>query len=145
MQEILINKLHGYIINNHPDLLISLQQEGKVNSYLQAKAASVTDLSDQLQAEGIPPYLIEEMCMDDMTKELRPSKFNYLCSILEEEFEKDYHQLKKTGLLDYEVLNMMTACAPGFEAIEFTEDKENDRHLRYLMTGMIQEYLDSKK
>lgn len=145
MQDILRTKLHGFILHNNPDLLLTLQQEDKVSSYLHEKITTVDTFLDQLQAEGKPAYIIEELCMGALTRELRPSRFSYLCSLLEEEFEADYQRLEENGTLTFEVVNLMTACADGFDAIGFAEDKETDRTLRYVLTGMIQEYLESEQ
>ncbi len=138
MQAVLIEKLHGYIIHNNLDLLISLQQEGKVSSYLQEKVATADDLLNQLQLENTP----EEQCLEFLTKDLRPSKFNYLLVALEEDFEMEYHRFKESGILTYEVINLIEACTPVFETLGFTSDHEDDRHLRYAITGAIKEYLD---
>jgi hypothetical protein len=70
MQDILITKLHGYILRHNPDLLLTLQHEGEVTGYLREKVASVKALSGQLQAEGQPAYTIEELCMEALTEEL---------------------------------------------------------------------------
>ncbi|GAA4429836.1 hypothetical protein GCM10023188_15750 [Pontibacter saemangeumensis] len=145
MQDILRTKLHDYILHNNPDLLLTLQQEGKVNSYLREKITTVDAFLDQLQAEGKPAYIIEEACMGALTRELRPSRFNCLCSLLEEEFEADYRRLQESGILTYEVLNLMAACAHGFDAIGFTKDRETDQQLRYVLAGMIQEYLENEQ
>lgn len=144
MQAVLIEKLHGYIIHNNLDLLISLQQEGKVSSYLQEKVATANDLLSQLQSLNTPPYIIEEQCLEFLTKDLRPSKFNYLLAALEEDFETDYQRFKESGILTYEVINLIEACASVFETLEFTSASEDDRHLRYAITGAIKEYLDKQ-
>lgn len=143
MQELLITKLHGYITQNNPDLLLALQQEENVTRYLEEKVAGIENLFEQLQAANMPPYLIEERCMEALTQDLRPSKFNYLVTVIEEEFEPDYYRLKESGTLTYEVINMISACTPVFEAFGFTKDNEDDRHLRYAITGAIKEYLEN--
>ncbi|MEO7983879.1 MAG: hypothetical protein ABI688_07345 [Bacteroidota bacterium] len=145
MQAVLIEKLHGYIIHNNLDLLISLQQEGKIGSYLQEKVAIADDLISQLQSANTPIYIIEEACLEFLTKDLRPSKFTYLLVALEEDFEKEYHRFKESGILTYEVINLIEACTPIFETSGFTSDNEDDRHLRYAITGAIKEYLDKNK
>lgn len=145
MQEVLIAKFHQYIRDNNPDLLISLQQEGNVSGYLRKKVAAIDLLLNELLGSGTPAYIIEERCMDELTKELRPSKYNYLISILEEEFEADYYRLKESGLLTYEVINLIESCAPVFETLGFTEENENDRHLHYAITGAIKEYFENRQ
>ncbi len=144
MQEVLIEKLHQYITNNNPDLLIALQHEGGVSNYLKEKVEAIDPLLIELLAENTPAYLIEERCMAELTKELRPSKFNYLTSILEEEFEANYSWLKETGILNYEVINLIEVCKPVFETFGFSEENENDKYLRYAITGAIKEYLEKK-
>jgi hypothetical protein len=64
MKNILIKKLHDYLIQNNPDVLASLQEEGKVPYYLEDKVEALDDLIAQLQAEKKPAYIIEEICMD---------------------------------------------------------------------------------
>ncbi len=145
MQEILIVKLHQYILHNNLDLLITLQEKGNAESYLKGKVLSIDTLFHELIAEGVPAYLIEERCMDVLTQDLRPSKYNYLTSVLEEEFQSDYSRLKKNGTLSFEVINLIESCNPVFETIGFTEDNENDRHLRYAITGTIQEYFENNQ
>jgi hypothetical protein len=145
MQQVLIEKLHQYIVNNNIDLLIALQQESKVSAYLKDKVDSVTPLMDELLSESTPTYIIQERCMDELTKDLRPSKFNYLSSILEEEFESDYNWLKESGILTYEVVNLINACTPVFETLGFTEASENDKGLRYAITGAVKEYFETKE
>lgn len=145
MQEVLIAKLHQYIYENNQDLLITLQQEGDVNGYLKEKVAAIAFMLDKLLAANTPAYLIEDRCMDELTKDLRPSKFNYLTSILEEEFEPDYYRLKESGILTYEVINLIEFCMPVFETLGFAEETENDKHLRYAITGAVKEYFENKQ
>jgi hypothetical protein len=145
MQDVLIAKLHQFIADNNPDLLITLQEEGNVSGYLRKKVAAVDLLLNELLAAGTPAYIIEERCMDELTKELRPSKFNYLISILEEEFEADYYRLKESGLLTYEAINILESCLPVFETFGFTVENENNRHLHYAITGVVKEYFENKK
>lgn len=144
MQEILIVKLHQYILENNLDLLITLQEKGSEESYLKEKISSIDTLLDQLVNENTPAYLIEERCMDVLTQDFRPSKYNYLTSVLEQEFENNYSRLKRNGTLPYEVINLIELCNPLFETIGFTEGNEDDRHLRYAITGTIQEYFEDQ-
>ena len=87
MQELLTNKLHQYISENNPDLLLSLEEENKTSSFLTDKVNGINHLIKQLKEAHTPQYITEEVCMETLTKELRPSRFNYIKDILEEEFE----------------------------------------------------------
>jgi len=145
MQEVLIKKLHQYIADNNPDLLVTLQPDGTLSNYLKERVASIDLLLNEFLAAGTPAYIIEESCLDVLTKELRPSKFNYLTSIIQDEFESDYNRLHESGLLTYEVMNLIESCTPVFEAFGFTEENEANRYLSYAIVGAIKEYFDKKQ
>ena len=141
MQEILVRKLHDYIRENNPDLLFTLQQESKVTAYLQDNVSTVDELIHSLLGNNQPVSLIEELCMKELTKPLRPSRFNYLKVLLEQEFQKDYERFYENGILTMELINIISACDPVFDELEFSEEKEDDRNLRYAMIGAVHEYL----
>jgi hypothetical protein len=143
MQELLMNKLHAYLVQNHLDLLISLQEDHRLEPYLKSKVASVKELYDTLSAEKRPPYVIEALCLEELTRDLRPSRFNYMKNLLEEEYEAEYLRMRESGILTYEVINLIGACEPIFEVFDFSEDHEDHKELRYAVMGMIAEYLGS--
>lgn len=145
MEKTLTNKLHAYLVENHLDLLISLQEDHRLTPYLHQKVASVKDLSDTLLAENRPSYVIEALCLEELTRDLRPSRFNYMRALLEEEFTADYHRMRESGILTYELINLIGACEPIFEVFTFSEANEDDPELRYAITGMIAEYIDGSQ
>jgi len=145
MRDVLINKLHEYIKKNSPDVLLSLEGNGGLTKYLTEKVSAITDFLNKLQEKNTPAYIIEEVCLEELTKDLKPSKFNYICSILQEDFETTYQQLQDKGTLKYEVINMIAFCKPVFNSIGFNEENEDDRQLRYAVTGAISEYLASNQ
>jgi len=145
MYTILIHKLHSYLIHHNPELILNLEESFSLRSYLEEKVASIADYQLQLVADGKPAYIIEELCMNAMTKELRPSKFLYLRNILEEEFPEHYLLLKENGTLTYEVVNLITASNEVFDSIGFTEETEGNRILRYATIGVMKEYMTAKQ
>ncbi len=142
MQAILINKLHGYVRENNPDILLQLEESGSVTEYLSNKVSTVNALLDQFE-KGQPAYIIEEACLNVLIQDLRPSKFDYIITILEEEFEDKYQQLQETGVLKFEVINLINYCQSVFEDFGFSEANEDNLFLRYAITGTISEYLES--
>ncbi len=144
METILIEKLREYIIRNNPDILINLQTDFSVTQYLEEKVQSIQPLLNELLTEGKPTYIIEELCLNELTKDLRPSKFNYIRSVLQEEFEQDFLLMKKNNTLTYEIMNFITECEPVFEIFGFTEETEDNRNLRYAVTGTIQQFFEGK-
>ncbi|MDQ3681604.1 MAG: DUF1896 domain-containing protein [Bacteroidota bacterium] len=141
MQNILINKLHEYIRENNPDLLMLLEEEGRLSEYLSDKVNTVSIVINQTDKE-LPAYIIEEKCMDVLTRDLRPSKFNYISSVIEEEFGATYRQLQESGTQKFEVINLINKCKPVFDNVNFSEENEDNRFLRYVIIGTISEYLE---
>lgn len=144
MRTILQEKLHSYIVTNNPELMLSLQGSFSMTRYLDEKLKSIQPFLDTLAAEGKPQYIIEELAMIELTKEVRPSKFNYIKEILETEFEATYNRFRDSGVLTYEIVNMIAVCKPVFDEMRFSEDGAEERKLRYAIIGTIQEYLEKK-
>ena len=141
MQGTLINNLYKYIKENNPDILMELEEAGNTTKYLSDKVKSVHSLIIQLNEEGKPSYIIEETCMSSLTEDLKPSRYNYILHILESEFEEQYNQFIESGLLLFEISNMIKHCNPVFDDLNFSEENEDNRFLRYAITGVIKEYL----
>ncbi len=144
MKEVLIDKLHQYLQENNPDLLMQLEEDGRITEYLLNKVSTVNGLINQ-QYTKQPVYIIEEACMDALTQDLKPSKYNYISSILEEEFEITYQQLQKTGALKFEIINLIGNCQPVFDNLNFSEENEGNHFLRYCIIGTINEYLEERE
>jgi Domain of unknown function (DUF1896) len=145
MQGILITNLYQYLRENNPDILLELEETGSVTTYLSNKVSTADLLYDQLSKEGRPTYIIEELCMNFIAEDLRPSRYNYILNIFEIDFEKKYDEFTKAGLLTYEVSNMVKYCQSVFDDLNFSEENEDNRFLRYAITGVINEYLNNVK
>ena len=143
MQDILIQKLHRYIQENNPDLLFSLQEQNSVHDFLLQQLSAIEPLLAQLIAANKPSLVIEEVCLEEMTKDLRPSRYLYIQSLLEEEFPGDYTHLQASGVLATELLNMTHACKEVFDTAGFSIATEDNRFLRYAISGTIHAYLQT--
>jgi hypothetical protein len=142
MQEILIKKLLLYIQENNPDLLMQLEEESGVTDYLLNRVRMV-DCLLQDEEEAQPAYILETACMDILTQDLKPSRYQYICKVLMEDFE-DYHKrLQATGLKKFEAINLVESCRKVFDDYGFNEENQDNRMLRYLIIGSISEYIDN--
>lgn len=141
MQSKLTEKLWMYIIQNNPELMFRLQEEQSVTQYLEVKVNAVMPKVDELLNAGMPPYEVEEICLAELTADLKPSRYQYIRSVLEEEFPQDYERLKESGTLTYEIVNLIEACKDIFSDFDFNIDNEDNRHLRYAIIGEIHNYL----
>ena len=142
MQRMLTKKLWTYIVHNNPDLMLHLQESCSVTRYLEEKVNAVMPMVAQLLDEGRPQYIIEELCFNAMTEELKPSRYQYIRSIIENEFTADYERMKENGTLTYEVVNLIEACKGIFSDFEFNDENEANRHLRYAIIGQVHDYLN---
>lgn len=144
MKELLMNKLFEYIRDNNPDILFELEASQGVTVWLSDKVENISLVIEQVSKQGLPEYEAEEICMAELTKDLRPSKYNYLLNLLEEEFSANYKQFLESGLLQHEVINMVTHCQPVFDDLVFSEENEDNQFLRYAIINAVSEYLNSK-
>ncbi len=141
MQSMLKEKLWTYIVHNNPDLMFSLQEDYSVTRYLEEKVNAIMPTAGQLLTEGKPLYAVEELCLERLTEDLKPSRYLYIRSVIEEEFKLDYDRLKENGILTYEIVNLIEACKGIFSDFEFSRENEENRHLRYAIIGQVHEYL----
>ena len=142
MKKILFNKLHEYIRENNPDLLCQLEEDKKVTEYLSDKISMVSALLKQTE-NGKPAYIIEDACMNVLTQDLRPSKFNYICNLLQEEFESTYNQILESGTLKFEIINLINQCQSVFDDLNFSVENEDNEFICYAILGSIGEYLEA--
>jgi hypothetical protein len=79
-------------------------------------------------------------------KSLEPEerdRYDYLEQVFEEEFEQTHLTFHVSGILMYELLNLLAACAHLFEEFGYPEN-EDSRLLRYAVTGTIADYLEGE-
>lgn len=142
MQQLLKQKLRAYLQINNPDLLLKLEGEARLHSYLEDKISLVTPMLLSFIADGKPGYVIEELIMTELTADLRPSRFNYIKELLEEDFKDSYLNFLKAGVLTYESINLVEHCREAFDTFSFSEENEDDRLLRYAIIAKVHEYLN---
>ncbi len=143
MLDTLTKKFHSYIRENNPELLLQLKEDDSLADYLTLKVNAALELMSHLEDE--PNYIIEEACIEVLTQKLKPSKFNYIINILEEEFIDDYEKLQESGTLQFEAINMIAHCLPVFEEQHFSEENEDNGFLHLAITGAIGNYLNGNK
>ena len=68
-------------------------------------------------------------------------RYDYLQNVFEEEFEETHLSFHLSGILVFELLNLLTVCTFLFDEFGFPES-EDSRLLRYAVTGSIATYLE---
>ncbi len=141
MQTILKTKLHGYLCESNPELVVHLEETFSLNNYLEEKIASIGTFIQGLIESGKPSYVIKELCMNRLTEDLKPSKFMYLKTLLEEEFVGDYLMMQENGTLTFEAVNIIQETGQLFQDFPIKSDEDDNPMLRYALTAFINDYL----
>lgn len=141
MHQQLKEKLWAYIVHNNPELMFTLQEDYNVTRYLEDRVSDVMPTVLKLLEENKPGYVILELCMQELTAPLKPSRYNYITTILASGFEAEYAELKESGLLTYESVNLIDYCQPVFDHYGFSEANEDSSLLRAAIEDKISEYL----
>jgi hypothetical protein len=134
--------LQQFLLENHLELAIALQEDHRFSHFLESKVRSARELICGLLPQNRPAYVIEALCLEEMTSDLRPSCFRYVSALLESVFLEDFKRMKKTGVLTYEIIGLIGACEPIFEVFGFGTEGEDAPGLRLAITGMAAEYLE---
>lgn len=121
--------------------MLQLQEGFSVTRYLAEKVASVVPMLHSLVAEGKPQYLIEELCLEQLTADLKPSRFNYLKTVMEEEFPREFARMKEAGVLTSRLIEFIYLCKPVFESFDFSEENQLDMKLRHAVIAELHHFL----
>ncbi len=137
MYQQLKEKLWSFIVHNNPDLMFNLQDEYKVTEYLEAKVSAVMPKVMKHLEEGKEGYAILELCMNEITADLKPSRFHYIAAIIKDEFPGDYVRLREAGQLSYQTVLLVDSCKATFDAFNFCEENKTDPVLKELLQAEI--------
>lgn len=137
-----MEKLRAYILINNPELAERLHADYSMSQYLEDKVVAVMPLLQQLQAAGNPDHSIEELCLNAMTEDLRPSRFQYIRELMEMEFPQEYGQLVLKGVLTFEVIQILELCNSVFEIFDFSEKTKDSRFLRYAVIVVLHQHFN---
>ena len=142
MRERILNRLHEYIKDNHPDLLLHLLEENRLDDYLREQVSLTDEMIGSFEAQQKSASEIEDICLDALANLLGPSRHNYLLDLLRYEFPEQFEKMEDNGTMTPELINMIAACDPVFDEMKFSEENMDDRYLRYAVIGAVHEYLN---
>ncbi|CDT07141.1 conserved hypothetical protein [Sphingobacterium sp. PM2-P1-29] len=145
MYQQLKEKLWSFIVHNNPDLMFNLQDEYKVTEYLETKVSAVMPTVMKLLEEGKEGYAILELCMNEMTAELKPSRYHYISSIILDEFPNDYARLREAGQLSYQTVILVDSCKETFDTFHFCEENKHDLLLKEALHAAIRIHFKQAK
>ena len=130
--------LLGYIKENNPALLNQLEQDDALHQWVFEKIQEVELVLDQAK----PSNFSESAFMEVFKADLHPSRFRYVRDLLETEFTDVYERMLESGTLQYELVNMVSACHYLFADMPLVEDMDNPA-LDHAVAAVINEYLEA--
>lgn len=140
MHNHLKEKLKAYITINNPDLLLRLERELELNTYLEGKISSAMPTILDLLAADKPGHVIEELALQHITTELRPSRYSYVLEMLRDRFLVHYERLSEIGMLQYVTLEILERCQEVFDEHDFKERNKDSAWLQALIRVRIRDY-----
>lgn len=141
MQGLLKEKLRAYITVNNPDLLLKLQGDYSINQYLEDKISKAMPLILDLLGRDKPGYVIEELVLNELTADLRPSRYVYVQQAVKDGFPDEFEKLKTLGVLQHVTLDILEQCQKVFDDKNFNERNKDDFIIKALVRSKIREYL----
>ena len=135
-------RLKADILVNNPDMLVKFNSTYSFLDFLVDKVHAIYPIMQQMKEEGRPEHAIIELCLQELTKDLRPSKFQYVSELMQAEFPHDYERLKKLGVLSFECVNVVEKSAAAFETFRFSEETRENRFLRYAVIVILHEHFN---
>ncbi len=143
MNEFVIRRIYEYLSESEIDLLLEREDHNDLIAYVSKTFAYLKNASDSSQ-ESYAAYELGEGYVEALLQGLKPLKFNYISNLLETEFEKYYYNFQQLGILQFEIINMISHCQPVFNAFGFSEENEDSREILNTVIGTINEYLEEK-
>lgn len=141
MEHHLKQQLWAYIIVCYPEVMADLKSDNSISTYLEEQVSKTAPLVARLVSEGKPLYVIEELCLTQMTAPLGPSRFNYIWNMLDNEFPEQYKLLKENGTRGHISLQLMAYCKADFDRLGFNMENAYDDDVYYEISGRIRQYL----
>jgi hypothetical protein len=81
-----------------------------------------------------------ELMLETEGREALSLRYDYIATVLEEEFEETWLRFFSASILHYEVLNLVTLCSGLMRDTGFPNN-EDSRFLRYSVIAAIAEHL----
>jgi hypothetical protein len=85
--------------------------------------------------------MVAELCLNDLTEDLRPSRYDYIMALLHDDYPGHYADFKQGGSLRHQVMCMVESCKAIFDNLDFKEENaESNLVYQSILIGM-QQYL----
>ncbi|TDQ73813.1 hypothetical protein [Sphingobacterium yanglingense] len=141
MYQKLKESLWAFIVVNNPDLMFRLQDEYSVVTYLEEKVSKVMPTALKLLETDKPSHAIIELCLNEMTADLKPSRYQYILGLLQSYFSNRHKELAELGTLTYVAVRLVDHCQEVLDKFPFCEKSKESDELSVQMQCMIGDFL----
>lgn len=130
MKEKLTKLFIAYLAEHHPDMLYELKLKQELESFVKACLDGLDTDPDKMFKGGIPEHVIEEICLNQLAGLFGPSQYDYLISLLRDEFGYVLDNWKARDVLPSAAVALLENCRPLFEVFKFGQEDEDSQGLR---------------
>lgn len=141
MEKELLEAFRAYVAEHNPELLLNSTDEYPVSRHIRERVGEVVPLMKYLQDQGKQKGEILDLCMNELTKNLRPSRTDYIREVIRVEFPQEHFTLSQDGTLTYHAVQLLRHCDPVFESHNFNEHNRESDLLRHGIIAEIHTYL----
>lgn len=141
MEAVLLDRFSAYVVDHHPELVMKSPVEYPLSRWIRERMAAVLPTLKFLQDKGTPEHVVIATCMDELTRDLRPSKADYLREVLVAEFPREQHTMVQAGTLTYNVVELIRHCDEVFRNFGFRESNVGSTLLRHAVIAEVADYL----
>ncbi|WP_354375900.1 hypothetical protein [Pedobacter africanus] len=137
-----MNGLTAYVAENNPELAITLSPKVSMIDFLNGKVQLVLPVAARLIQSGKSKDEVIRACINIMTVELRPSRYQYIRGLVESDFPEDFLRMQANGVLKAEVVHLVCSAAIIFRSFDFSEETAQSNLLRHAIVAHIADHLN---
>lgn len=130
MKKTLIELFLAYLAEHYPDQILKLRKDKDFEGFVEASFEALEVDPEELVRQGIPVYQVQEICLKQLTDAFGPSRYDYLLTLLRDEFGAVLDDWKAEDLLPSKAVALLGDCEPAFELFGFSHDQDENEGLR---------------
>jgi len=144
MEEVLMSRFQEYVVRHNPELVLKSRDSFPASRMIRERVESVLPTLKFLQDQGRDEADIISICMEILTRDLRPSKADYIRELIRTEFPVEHAALIERGLLTEAAVELMGRCSEHFVVSGFGEHNDGGMFLVHAIIAETSAYLNSR-
>jgi hypothetical protein len=128
-------KLHDFLIDSHPDLVVGMGDD--IEEYIIQRSKAADDILEESLKNGIHMDVAQEAAFNELFNGLKFSKYDYILNVFEENYPEKYQTLIDTGQLKMQIIHYIELCYEIFNKYNINDNFPGDNNLDYEILGTI--------